>query len=230
MGLGTSMGNMASSNGVAPIKRTYLGGYNYTGSGLNASVAGVNFGTAATDRLIVCVISCRRDATTSITGITIGGVAATVSPNVGNTTTNLFYAWARVPSGTSGTVAWTYDQSGPIGRLHVYSITGQTSDTPTINTGLITTAGTARSTTQTILGRSVVIASDSCANNAYTSAWSGSMGVAVDQQAQWNSGGAYSNLTTASLENNGGSLGSVTATQTWSGSPTTPKMNLAVWR
>lgn len=224
------LNSLMHSSSLIPITCVNTDAQNYTASGTSASVSGVNIGTASADRLVVCVISCRRDATTTITGITIGGVSATVSPNVGNTTTNLFYAWARVPTGTTATVAWTFDQSGPVGRLHVYTITGQTSDTPTINTGLITTAGTARSSTQTIADRSAIIAADSCANNAFTDSWSGTMALTRDVQGQWNGGGAYSNLTTASRAVNSGALGSVTATQTWSSSPTTPKMNLAVWR
>lgn len=74
--------------------------------------ASQNLGSAASDRhIIVAVISRKAGATTTITGVTVGGVAATIVRQRANTASNTQVAGlaiALVPSGTTGDVVVTF--------------------------------------------------------------------------------------------------------------------------
>jgi hypothetical protein len=178
-------------------------------------------GTASADRLVVVCISIRRDATVSITSATIGGITATLHVNTANTTGNCFIISAVVPTGTTATVAITFSTTTTILTYATYTVKGYLSATP-VFTDRQTTAGTARTTTQTTTSRTAIIVADTCVNNGQTTTWSGTMGLVEDSDQQDNSGGAYTVMSTASGIVNVGS--SLTAIATKSGTPSTPVM------
>lgn len=75
---------------------------------------GVNFGTAAAGRYLIVAVSGRAVSNSpTITGITIGGVSATIAIQVRDVAgLNIqAIAIAAVPTGTSGTVVVTFDQT-----------------------------------------------------------------------------------------------------------------------
>ncbi len=178
-------------------------------------------GTAATDRLVVVCISIRRDATVSISSATIGGITATLHINTAATTGNCFIISAVVPTGTTATVAVTFSTSTTIVTYATYTLTGYNSATP-VFTDRQTTAGTARTTTQTTTSRTAVIVADTCVNNGQTTTWSGTMSLVEDSDQQDNVGGAYTVMSTASGIVDVGS--SLTAIATKSGTPSSPVM------
>lgn len=119
------------------------------------SFAGCNFGPAASDRLIIGVISYRRNSALGISGVTIGGVSATVHAGTATSTDDTFIFSALVPSGTSGTVAMTMNSAGA--SLVLYRLTGQVSNTPVFSQYI--TSGSPLSATQSIGNRTAVVAS-----------------------------------------------------------------------
>ena len=91
----------------------------------NSSVS-MTFGPAFAGRVLVIGIGTRAGSSLStISGVSIGGVSATELQNRllgGDTGFGIF--WARVPTGTSGTVAWSISGSGGIGSgCALHSIT-----------------------------------------------------------------------------------------------------------
>lgn len=104
------------------------------------------FGTAAADRYLVACITYRSGSTINITGVTIGGVAASlvVSANGGTApavTVEAMYI-ANVPAGTSGDVGVTLNGTAVRCGCKLYSLTGIASPTPIATASMITNTGT----------------------------------------------------------------------------------------
>ena len=109
-----------------------------TKDGSNASsysITSVNFGTAAADREIIIAVFWRGDGTTrTLNSATIGGVTATIHlQNADPDDTNPEHAAlisARVPTGTSGTVALTMSGNCFGAGIATYRAQRLTSRTP----------------------------------------------------------------------------------------------------
>ncbi len=117
------------SGGKAPVS----GGFVSAGKGTNvSSISSLSFGTIASNRYLVAVISGSLNA--AITGVTIGGVTATIAildQDVGGSDVETCIAIAAVPTGASGTVAWSGTNGvGPV-CVSLYAIYGLGSATPT---------------------------------------------------------------------------------------------------
>lgn len=92
--------------------------------------AAQNFGTAHADRFIIACIEVRGTGPTTVSNVTIGGVAATVvSQPVGNGNVAAI-AIAAVPTGTSGNVVFSVDGSPLRAALQLYRAVGIDSSTP----------------------------------------------------------------------------------------------------
>jgi hypothetical protein len=87
-----------------------------------------NFGTEAADRYIIAVIQSRKAlAATTVSSVTIGGVAASISVQRANTVTNTSVcaiAIALVPTGTSGDVVVVFADAMTRCGLGLFSATG----------------------------------------------------------------------------------------------------------
>lgn len=81
------------------------------------SVAGVAIGTASTDRMVVVAITTN---SSTPSGLTIGGIAATKLIEASNTIVAQIWA-AMVPTGTTATIAWTGSASG---GYSAFAVTG----------------------------------------------------------------------------------------------------------
>lgn len=96
--------------------------------------ASQNFGAAASDRYIIVTIMARKSgASTTITGVTIGGVTATEVVQRTNNVTNSDIAGifiAAVPTGTSGDVVVTLGATMVRCAIGLYATTGLSSATP----------------------------------------------------------------------------------------------------
>lgn len=96
--------------------------------------AGVNFGTAASDRFIAVTVSGRAVTTApTITSVTIGGVTATIAVQA-NDVLGLNIAGiaiAAVPTGTSGNVVVVFSQTMTNADIATYSTSGVGSATAT---------------------------------------------------------------------------------------------------
>lgn len=120
--------SFVSSGGPEIIRQ---GQANYIGPQINPiSLSGISIGAAASDRLIIAVISWAiTGASRTLTSVTIGGVAATLyAPAVGARECAL--AWVPVPTGTTANVVITWDGGVSNSAAILYSMTGQASNTP----------------------------------------------------------------------------------------------------
>ncbi len=105
--------------------------------------AGQSLGAADADRYIIVTAASRQTGSgANITGITIGGVAATVSQQLddaggGGNSTLVAIAIAAVPTGTSGSVVVTYNNTQNRAHIAVYRATSLVSATPTDTAGAI---------------------------------------------------------------------------------------------
>lgn len=85
---------------------------NYTGSGGGTGNVTASFGTASTDRVVLALIWLSNGASSSISGVTIGGVSATTTVTFNSGYQAMLLAQVALPTGTSGTIAWT-GSNGP---------------------------------------------------------------------------------------------------------------------
>lgn len=147
--------------------------YDTTNTG-SFSFPSCNFGDAAADRVIIGLISYRRNSALGISGVTIGGITATVHAGVATSTDDTFIFSAPVPTGASGTVAMTMNSAGA--SLVLYRLTGQNSNTPVFSPYI--TTGSPLTTTQTLGERMAVVASAVAGTAA--SGFAGTAGLTLD--------------------------------------------------
>lgn len=102
----------------APVVGTYIGVGTCSNCG---TMGGFAFGAAASDRYIACwgIVG----TSSTFTGMTIGGVAATNAIAVNNSTQQLKLGVALVPTGTTGSVVFNYSGTGTV-TVQCYSLRG----------------------------------------------------------------------------------------------------------
>lgn len=102
-----------------------------------------NLGAASADRRIIVAIASRKaGATTTITGVSVAGIAAADIKQVTNTVTNtgvVGIATVDVPAGTSGDIVVTFGATMARCVISVYAATGLVSSIPVDS---LTTTGT----------------------------------------------------------------------------------------
>ncbi len=112
-----------------PPTGTVTGGFVSAGSGVNvSSIAGLSFGAVAANRFLVAAVSGSFTGG-AVSGVTIGGIAATIVANLQNGTVQTVLAIAAVPTGASGTVAASGVGTGPF-EVAVYALYGLGSAVP----------------------------------------------------------------------------------------------------
>lgn len=135
---------------VPPPELTFIESLEDQGAGPTYTFAGRSFGAEDPTRRIVCVLNWD-DSTTGATlnnSVTIGGIAATIhrqSSGAGLTGTAIVSA--LVPTGTTGTVAFTCSGAQDRAQLAIFRAVNETSSTPhdhdfdaAVTSGLLTTA------------------------------------------------------------------------------------------
>lgn len=159
---------------------TFQGGKSGIGDGTATHTAqALDFGAAAANRVLVAAISTRVSSGRSVTGVTIGGVAATIDVVSGTWPTALI-ARATVPTGTSGDVVLTYsgNEFGPI-RCALYRTVGAV--TKTDGQQAYNSGGTVHTVTLAPAAGNSLIAVAGTSAAGRTWAWSN--GLAVDYAA-----------------------------------------------
>ncbi|MFA5768360.1 MAG: LamG-like jellyroll fold domain-containing protein [Bacteroidales bacterium] len=134
----------------------------------------VSFGDAAADRYIIVTAAARKaGASTTITGVTIGGVSATEVHQNTNTSTNTDVSGifiAAVPTGTSGNVVVTYGATMVRSIIGVYRVTSLSSATASDTAGYISTADPTNTLDIPAGGFAVAVA---LTNSGGTTTWTG---------------------------------------------------------
>lgn len=152
---------------------TYINSYPDT-TDTNQYTYSVSFGTASADRYIIVTASARKaGASTTITGVTIGGITATQVHQNTNTSTNTDVSGifiAAVPTGTTGDVVVTYGATMVRSIIGVYAATSLASATAYDTAGYISTSDPTNTLDIPAGGFAVAIA---LTNSAGTTTWTG---------------------------------------------------------
>lgn len=191
-------------------------------SGANASsytFSSSSIGTADADRTVIVAVASRKSgATTTISSVTVGGVAATEVAQASNTISNTNVAGLYaidVAAGTTADIVVTFGATMLRAGIGVYRCTGIS--TTANNTDTSTASDLAGSVTRTSVGVVVGVATD-----ARTSAvWAG-----ITEDFDATIGAESSQFTGAS---DAGTAGAVAITCTWSPGITEPVAAYAAW-
>lgn len=144
-------------------------------NGSSFSFSAQNLGTASSDRYIIVAVTSKMSGTTAttISSVTVGGIAATIAVQRQNGISNSTIAGlaiAAVPSGTSGTVAVSFTNSQVRCGIALYRATGLTSATATATAS--STAAAPTSGSMTISGGyaigAVGVSGDATTSTAWT--------------------------------------------------------------
>lgn len=197
---------------------TFLGAYSTNATQSSYTFPGLDFGAAAANRTIV-VSWGTRDTGTGLTfpSCTIGGISATLAVATNNTAggnmsmAGIFYA--NVPTGTSGDVVFTYNETTLRMRVGIYRATGVSS----VNIDAQTTGTT--TTTLTVTGASgcaLVATVLSASNTSFTwtgvsEDYDGALGTSTASGGGNSSGTAGSNVITATALASGSTAGAAVA-------------------
>jgi hypothetical protein len=142
---------LGASGGVASgLSCEYRAQYASTADATTYTFSACDLGAAASDRHIVVTITARAATTGVVSGVTIGGVTATIDhmvgahgSAVGTGSSVVAIARAAVPTGTTGDVVVTFDATRLRCTLGVFRLTG---GTPSV----ADTGGAANTTTPTV--------------------------------------------------------------------------------
>ena len=130
----------------------------------NASFTGIPIGSASSDRLVIVIISKGNGVGTSINSCTINGAAATeISAATGNGHNNpqaVYYL--KVTSGTTCDMSFTGGGGADSYAVSVFTLTGQSSDTPVYaGTAVTSAAGTISVSTSSLSNATILAAINS---------------------------------------------------------------------
>lgn len=212
------------SETTIPTKATYRD-FQFVNSGSTTTTfPAMSIGPASASRYVLVVVTGVRDRSTNFTGVTIGGISATLLYQNKSTSTQEVMAFfiALVPTGTTADVVVT--DSTPAGTTcSTYSITGLRSTTP-ISTGFQQTAS---SNALTVSGISVpaqacVIAAVATGGGGQPFSWTG---VNLDYTNQY-----LSNWATSGASKNYSSSGTINVTAQGSSAEAFPIMQVIVLR
>lgn len=153
----------------------------------------VNFGPAASDRLIVVCSYSSGGSAPTFSSFTIGGVSATQLADITNTGHRATIWGALVPSGTSGTVSYTLS-AGSFSAISVYAITGIDSLTPDATA---TGTGASIDLSLNVQAGDIVIATGTGIDGTASCTWTG---LTEDRDTSLNQGGRLHNFTSASYK------------------------------
>jgi hypothetical protein len=207
---------------AASVKPTIT--YNATAnSGVDLTTytfTGVGIGTAATNRLVYIAVTFTAAAARRISSATIGGISATIVDFAaqGNGT---FFIYANVPTGTTATVAITFDAVCLRCLIGSYSIFDLKSTTPLTTAFATTWSSGSISASVNVPADGIIIAGVNNSTNTNAISWTNvTSRYSAVLDAAFISAGASTQVTT------GGSV-TVTATAT---SAASGRIGVYVWR
>jgi len=171
-----------SGFGAGGAERSYSfnGSFSQTTSATTFTYGAAPLGAEDATRLVVVAITARGAGTTSVSGVTIGGVAASKIVETSSTNDDA-HIWAlAVPSGTSATIAVTFSTSQSNGLVAVYSLYNLDSQTA-VSSG----SGTTGNAAITASAKDIIIAA-ATKRGTSSAAWS-----TVVQDAAYNPGSYF---------------------------------------
>lgn len=103
---------------------TKLGGTTWTGSASSVTATAFGIGAAQTDRVIVVCVAAGASAARQVSGVTIGGAAATLANRSASVAqcTGIYYL--AVPAGTTANIVYSFTGTITTLTTHVYALTG----------------------------------------------------------------------------------------------------------
>lgn len=185
---------------------TYNNDYRVAKGSTGVTFTGVDFGTAASDRVVVVYIASGTATSINVTGVTIGGVSATLAASTTSFSTfrfNVIY-YASIPTGTSGTVVCTFSSSPgntSVAYLSCASMYGLNLDTPITGFSFNDATGVSasRSVTLTPNANAVLFAGYSC--GAYSTGNNPTWTNATEQSEVVDSNALYTDAIASELAN-----------------------------
>lgn len=211
-----------------PLTRTFVARTNSGGVGSYASItySGASIGTAASNRMVVVCVGCRNNTGTGISGVTIGGNAATQivkSPSSSSEEPCVAIYALMVPSGTTANIVVTANSAFYDGAIAVYAVYGRSSVTEVDSDSAEQAASSAAlAITLNVPAGGVGIACTLGNDPATSFTW---VGFTEDNDASFNSNPTFS---CASLESTAGSAG-LTVSADPAGTPTQHNICGATW-
>jgi hypothetical protein len=205
-------------NSVSNVVVTYIGVTDTGTDGTSFNFNNVNIGSASSDRLVVAIIqSTGGSSGATKTTMTINGNAMNDVHNISRTFGNHNVAYFKVTSGTTANVAISYTNTKSRSSCAIYTITGQSSDTPS-DTDSQTTA----SLTVDLPTNSGGIFTFGAISATVTTTWSG----ATEDLDQAVGGEGTTSISTASAVDQ---TTAYNVTLTHSATPDTPVYTATVW-
>lgn len=166
------------------------------------SFAAADIGVASLDRHVLVGVNGRGAATRTFTGFTIAGITATaVGAQLDNSfNTSAFYI-APVPTGTTGTIAFTLDAAWVRAQIGVWALTGLGSMTSTDRQTDTTFTTNTVNVSMSCRAGGAIFALANHINDASMTGWGTWAGVAEDfdanVEAQGRGAGAHTDYATA---------------------------------
>lgn len=161
----TWFGSLAGAFPVAAPTLEYIGTSSANTSGDTTHThSSVSIGEASDDRLVVVVAHATRQSTDNpnLTGVTIGGVSATIVRNQKTATSSSSYCSISsllVTSGTTADIALVFDDNMTRSRLGIYVLRGLNSTTAYDNAGYSnTSSGTVSTADIDVQEKGIIIA------------------------------------------------------------------------
>jgi len=108
---------------------TFIGSTDQITNGITQTYTSHSIGTASSDRLVVVGIASQCSSNATISGLTIGGVSATLVANAADLRLPVAMFSLLVTSGTTADIVATYSSSQNTSTIGVWTITGLSSTT-----------------------------------------------------------------------------------------------------
>lgn len=168
------LGGIAGMVGAAlSPARAFITANSIVNTGKNAfTFASTPIGSPSTDRIVVVAATSRSSGGHSITGVTIGGVAATQATGSSGEESATGIWYLSVPSGTQADIVVTTSAACYGASISVYSLTGLSSAAPH-DAQSTTTSGAAPSVNVSVSSGGLLIAVAQARGTGSTATWTG---------------------------------------------------------
>ncbi|MFA7667195.1 MAG: hypothetical protein WCY32_13870 [Burkholderiaceae bacterium] len=201
---------LRGSGSPSVVTSAYVGGTNNSSSGSSFTFTNHAIGTANANRRVVVIAYPNGSSVTNISGITIGGNAATEDIKRTNVNNGPVAIYSRaVASGTTATIVVSTNGNASRCRIEVFTVTGSAAVPTILDTGEVyAPSGTTASDTLTVAPDTAVVAGVGINSAAgVTVSWTN-----LTENSDTNSGVAARGMSTASSNIASGSSLTVTAT------------------
>lgn len=203
-----------SSGSSSTATVAYVGGTNVTSAGTSFTFTSHSIGTANANRRVVVVAYANGSSVTDISGVTIGGNAATLDKKITDISAGPLAIYSlAVAAGTTATIVVSTTGSASRCRIEVYTVTGNISTPARIDDGSgYTASGTSVNDTLNVAaGAGVVAGMGVSGSDSVTLSWTN-----VSKDSESNTGSSVRDMSVAHANVASGSTLTVTATSSGS--------------